>query len=263
MNTNFDLERLQRRIDELEKEKAALEHTAAKYRNIFTALPVSVMVVDGKGVIVEISPFHVKHIGQGRTSEQDYLGQHVFARPSIVRAGLSEKYRRVLEGESFYEKEAFFPVTTGGTGAYYTVRGAPLSADGEVSGAIYIIEDVTELRKTRDELQRYYEQLEALVEARTADLKNAYLELHRENGERKKAEEEKEKLILELQEALKHVKTLRGFLPICASCKQIRDDKGYWQQIESYIRDHSDVEFSHGICPACAKRIYPGIEYPK
>jgi len=51
--------------------------------------------------------------------------------------------------------------------------------------------------------------------------------------------------------------TLRGILPICASCKKIRDDKGYWNQIEAYIRDHSDVEFSHGICPDCMKRLYP------
>lgn len=61
----------------------------------------------------------------------------------------------------------------------------------------------------------------------------------------------------ELEQALNKVKTLSGFLPICASCKKIRDDKGYWQQIESYIRDHSEAEFSHGICPECAKKLYP------
>jgi len=63
----------------------------------------------------------------------------------------------------------------------------------------------------------------------------------------------------ELQIALDEVKVLSGFLPICASCKQIRDDKGYWTQIESYIRDHSEAEFSHGICPDCAKKLYPGF----
>ena len=61
----------------------------------------------------------------------------------------------------------------------------------------------------------------------------------------------------EVKEALAEVKTLSGFLPICASCKNIRDDKGYWNQIEAYIRDHSDAEFSHGICPECAKKLYP------
>ncbi len=63
-----------------------------------------------------------------------------------------------------------------------------------------------------------------------------------------------------LQAALAKIKTLRGLMPICASCKKIRDDKGYWNQIEEYIRDHSDAEFSHGICPECAVKLYPWIQ---
>jgi response regulator RpfG family c-di-GMP phosphodiesterase len=76
--------------------------------------------------------------------------------------------------------------------------------------------------------------------------------------ERKKMENEKEKLLQELRAALAKVKLLSGFLPICASCKKIRDDKGYWQQIEGYISEHSEAEFSHGLCNECAKRLYPG-----
>jgi hypothetical protein len=68
---------------------------------------------------------------------------------------------------------------------------------------------------------------------------------------------EKDVLIKDLQEALNSVKTLKGLLPICASCKKVRDDKGYWNQIELYVSEHSEAEFSHGICPECAKRIYP------
>ena len=60
-----------------------------------------------------------------------------------------------------------------------------------------------------------------------------------------------------LQKALAKVKTLSGLLPICSNCKKIRDDKGYWNQIEAYIRDHSEADFSHGICPECAKKLYP------
>ena len=63
----------------------------------------------------------------------------------------------------------------------------------------------------------------------------------------------------ELQEALSEIKTLSGLLPICASCKKIRDDKGYWNQIEAYIRDRSEAEFSHSICPECAKHLYPEL----
>jgi len=74
---------------------------------------------------------------------------------------------------------------------------------------------------------------------------------------RKRASEEQARLIEELRRTLGEVKTLRGFLPICSSCKKIRIDQDSWQQIESYIRDHSDAEFSHGICPECSKALYP------
>ena len=77
--------------------------------------------------------------------------------------------------------------------------------------------------------------------------------------QRKKTEAEKEKVIVELNEALSKVKLLSGFIPICASCKKIRDDKGYWNHIESYIKEHSMAEFSHSICPECSKKLYPEI----
>ena len=84
---------------------------------------------------------------------------------------------------------------------------------------------------------------------------------------RKKAEEDLQQKALELekankdlQNALDNVKTMRGLLPICALCKKIRDDKGYWRQIESYVRDHSDAEFSHGYCEECADKLLAEID---
>ena len=74
---------------------------------------------------------------------------------------------------------------------------------------------------------------------------------------RKQSLLEKARLIGQLREALANVKTLSGLLPICASCKQIRDDKGYWQQVEGYIQKHSSAVFTHSICPKCARRLYP------
>lgn len=71
---------------------------------------------------------------------------------------------------------------------------------------------------------------------------------------RKEAERERDNVIQELRKSLSEVKTLRGLLPICAGCKRIRDDKGYWNRIEEYIRDRSDAEFSHGICPDCERK---------
>ena len=81
----------------------------------------------------------------------------------------------------------------------------------------------------------------------------------RDVTEKKRAEEEREKLVHDLQKALSEVKTLKGIFPICASCKKIRDDKGYWNQVEVYIRDRSEAEFSHGICPDCMKKLYGDI----
>ena len=76
---------------------------------------------------------------------------------------------------------------------------------------------------------------------------------------RKEIEADREKLIGKLQDALNKIKTLRGIIPICASCKKIRDDKGYWNQLESYIREHSGAVFSHGICPECVEKLYPDL----
>lgn len=77
--------------------------------------------------------------------------------------------------------------------------------------------------------------------------------------DRKRTEDERDALILELQKTLAEVKTLKGIIPICTSCKKIRDDKGYWNQVEAYIRDHSDAEFTHGICQECVEKLYPGL----
>ena len=67
----------------------------------------------------------------------------------------------------------------------------------------------------------------------------------------------------QLQEVMGQVKKLSGMLPICASCKKVRDDTGYWQQIEEYIRDHSEADFTHGICPECANKLYPELSSDK
>jgi hypothetical protein len=74
---------------------------------------------------------------------------------------------------------------------------------------------------------------------------------------RQRAEAERERLIAELQEALANVKTLKGLIPICSSCKKVRDDQGYWTQLETYLAQHSEAEFSHGLCLDCMRKLYP------
>jgi PAS domain S-box-containing protein len=93
---------------------------------------------------------------------------------------------------------------------------------------------------------------------------NVYLVNHRkviqcnirDITQRRRIEEERRRLTYDLQDALTKIKRLRGLLPICASCKKIRDDKGYWNQLETYIQEHSEAEFSHGFCPECMKKLY-------
>lgn len=103
-----------------------------------------------------------------------------------------------------------------------------------------------QLRKERD-------QLEERIQRRTATLSQTNDQLRHEVEERRQA-------ILKLEAALKEIKTLRGILPICAYCKNIRDDKGYWQKLEAYIEQHSEAEFTHGICRDCARKLYPDLD---
>jgi hypothetical protein len=96
--------------------------------------------------------------------------------------------------------------------------------DGKIIAAIEMVDDITERTRAEKELRRYSSELEKSNKA--------------------------------LQDALADVRILGGMLPICSSCKKIRDDKGYWSQIESYVSEHSGAEFSHGICPECEKKVY-------
>jgi hypothetical protein len=84
-------------------------------------------------------------------------------------------------------------------------------------------------------------------------------QLESEVEEREKAEEEKENLISELQKTLAELKILRGILPICSFCKKIRNEKGYWEQVDIYVRQHSNAEFSHSVCPECVDKHYPSF----
>lgn len=83
--------------------------------------------------------------------------------------------------------------------------------------------------------------------------------LRREIVERQKVEQDREAVITELQDALANIKQLKGLLPICAVCKNIRDDQGYWRRVEEYLLEHSEAEFSHSICPDCTRKLYPEV----
>jgi PAS domain S-box-containing protein len=91
----------------------------------------------------------------------------------------------------------------------------------------------------------------------------AVLGVSRDITKQKWLAEDKQKLLNKLQEALAQVKTLSGLLPICSVCKRIRDDNGYWQQVEGYIQKHTDATFTHGVCPECFPKLYPDFDPTK
>ena len=187
------------------------------------------------------------------------VGEHV----SML---LSSAYGERAGGETlpeYLEREQM-----GALGVPYVVRG--LRQDGQqfhmdiavnearLGGEVFftvVVRDVTERVAAQLILHQSKEELERRVKERTAALEESNVRLHDEIARRKE-------LIQELQTALGDIKTLSGLLPICASCKKIRDDKGYWNQIEVFIRDRSDAEFSHGICPDCIQQLYPELHGP-
>lgn len=88
----------------------------------------------------------------------------------------------------------------------------------------------------------------------------AMIGIIRDISQRRKAEEERENLIKELQTAITEIKTLRGLIPICAWCKKVRNDAGYWESVEDYLEKHSDAHFTHGICEACLSQAFDNME---
>ncbi|RJX32233.1 MAG: hypothetical protein C4531_06745 [Desulfurivibrio sp.] len=118
-----------------------------------------------------------------------------------------------------------------------------------------------ELQTINAALTEHKAHLEEVVLERTRKLQAAYDRLAGELVERRRIEADLQEKKNSLEAALAQVKTLSGFLPICSSCRKIRDDKGYWQQIETYVREHSDAQFSHSVCPDCARSIYPDLDF--
>ena len=124
---------------------------------------------------------------------------------------------------------------------YLLIKFVPFH-ERDFRNCIIMVQDITRRKKAELKLKKHEEDLEKLVLQRTAALEDANQNL---------------------QIALCKVKLLSGMLPICASCKKIRDDKGYWNQIEEYIRDHSEAEFTHSMCEECAEKLYPGFTFKK
>jgi len=129
---------------------------------------------------------------------------------------------------------------------------------------------ICEMQMAKQELRRVFHFKHRLANGNTRDVevysgpisiqgRQVLFSIVHDITQRNRAEEERNKLISELQTALKEIKTLRGILPICSGCKKIRDDQGYWNLIEDYIHEHSEAELSHGLCPDCTQKLYPEL----
>ncbi len=222
--------KLQQEIIERKQAEQTLADSERRLADIIEFLPDPTWVINLEGKVIAWNMAVKKMTG---IEKQEILGKGDYAyalpfygerRPVLIDLVLQrdenwEKRYLSLKSENgvLVSSESFHPIM--GIGGRYLAGAAArlYDARGNVVGAIESVRDITAA---------------------------------------KRMEQERERLIQELQEALAKVRTLSGLLPICASCKNIRDDKGYWNQIETYISNHAEVAFSHSLCPECAKKLY-------
>jgi PAS domain S-box-containing protein len=208
----------------IEKRKEAehdLRVSEKKLRDITSHLAEGIYVMDRHGTIKFMNPEAERLLGW-TMEELNEKGAHnlIHFRKADGSALPLEECRMqkvITTGESFVSAEEVF-VRKDGRIFPISVVSSPILEQGRVVASVTAFRDITQ---------------------------------------RKELEQQREQLIIDHMHALSQIKTLSGMLPICASCKRVRDDQGYWNQIESYVEQHSEAEFSHGICPECAKKIYP------
>jgi PAS domain S-box-containing protein len=203
-----------------------LPEAEQRYRAIFEHSPDGILIIDpASGELVEFN--EAAHNQLGYTKEE-------FSRLSIkdidpdetpeeIKASLEAALARGRADHEVRHRTK--------TGDIRNVRVIAQALD--INGQKFfqaIWRDITEQKRAEEELKKHREKLEHLVQERTAAL----------------------------QAALDNIKTLRGLLPMCAWCKKIRSDKGYWEQVELYIEEHSEASFTHGICPECLKKAVSG-----
>jgi len=168
-----------------------------------------------------------------------------------------QRYRRwIARGLPVYSFE-LKERDAAGTARYYESTLVPNIKKDSLVGLWGLRQEVTHRKQTEADLKAARNILEERAHEKAVTLEETDQILTVEIGEHLKAEEKISRLVTQLRDALAKVKILSGLLPICASCKKIRDDSGYWTQVEVYVREHSDADFTHSICPECAAKLYP------
>ncbi len=208
-------------IEKRKEAEQSLRESEKKLRDITSHLAEGLYVMDGQGTITFMNPEAERLLGW-TMDELNEKGAHSLvhfrrADGTVLPFESCEIHNVINTGKSFVSSDGVF-VRKDGTVFPVSVVSSPIIENGIITASVTAFRDITQ---------------------------------------RKELEQEREQLILAYEDAIANIKTLKGLMPICASCKRIRDDKGYWNQIESYIQQHSDAEFNHGLCPDCATKMYP------
>ena len=247
---------LEKKFAERQQAEEALLELEKRYRDLFDNINDLIMIHDLNGNLLNVNPAVSKLSGY---TFEELIGHPIsdFIFPEF-RSLFQDEYLEEIKQQGHSEGVVIFQAKDGKKHyvEYNNVLVTPDRRKPYISG---LGRDITDRVHAERALQKSYDELDFRVKERTADLARANDQLKLQIEERKIVETEKEKLIVELKKALGEVKTLSGLLPICASCKKIRDDQGYWNQLEHYIQKYSEAEFSHSVCPDCAKILYPEL----
>ncbi len=223
-----------------------------RYRAIFEQSPYGILLIDCEGNITDFNETAHRELGYTR---EEFACLRIpdidpFQSPEEVESSI----REVLSKGSA-EFEVRHRTRDGEIREIHVMTRVLNLSGNNVFQTIW--HDITEQKRAAEELNNHRQHLEELVRKRTTELSRLNEQLQKDIAGRKIAEQIQEDLILELRAALAKIKTLTGLIPICAWCKKIRDDKGYWKKVETYIREHSDASFTHGICPECLRKESP------
>jgi PAS domain S-box-containing protein len=208
------------------KGEEALRKSELSISMLLETIPIPIFYKDREGRYLGFNKTFEAFFGK---SKEELIGKSVFdVNPAELAAVYHAQDSKLFRNPSVQVYDAQVRDAHGGMHDVIFHKASLTDTQGAITGLIGAILDVTERKHAEEELQRY-----------STDL---------------------EKSNHELKDALANIKQLTGMLPICASCKQIRDDKGYWKSVEAYVSEHSEAVFSHGICPECEQVMYDGLD---
>jgi PAS domain S-box-containing protein len=241
----------QKHMDKCEIKSNSCE-AELRFRAIFEQAPYGIVIIDTNGKLLEFNEAAHRDLGYSKEEFAKLSLSDIdpYQSPEEIQYSM----KKVLDaGEAEFEVRHR---TKAGYLRDVNVIARVVNLSGNrVFQTIW--HDITERKQAERTLNKYSEHLEQVVQERTAELAKVNSQLQHDIAMRKLAEREREKLISELQNAMSKIKTLSGLLPTCAWCRKVRDDDGYWKKVETYIEEHSDASFTHGICPECLQKNDP------